>query len=278
MRRLMLVLVLTVVGVHASFHLAGAGVVCNEFDLIAEVSRREVLFRLSTDLPDDTIVMTSVSRLYWQEGKKEAYSGTYYQKRTSVCDLKQLVRVTIDDDRWETELKKKQKMFASLGDPIQVRQISDEVELDLTVPVNQSNAAFGKRNENLEGPFVSKEGLRTIRVEQRFNIPIGKARMAAIAGKIQYNLDPSNLGLNLRYRISKKTPISRERALKDPLKAIAEMQYLPPGSVFRILQKDSSRSAPYYYVQSDVQGDKNYKITGWIYSPALIGQDLEVVE
>ena len=142
----------------------------------------------------------------------------------------------------------------------------------------QSNQAFGKGNKNLEGPFVSTEGLRTIRVEKRFNIPFNKELAEDIVGKKQYSLDPYNLEIDLRYRITKKTPITRELKPKDPLKAIHEMKYLPPGSVILILQKRSSGSMPYYYVRGQLRGATHDDVTGWVYSPALMGQNLEVVE
>ena len=253
-------------------------VVCNQFDVIAEVDGRQVSFRLVTDLPDDTEIMARISRSYWAEGSLETYLGAYSQRKTTVRELKQSVRILVDDTKWKNELIRKQEMLASLGEPLQVKRISEEIELDLTVPINQDNPAFGKRNKNLDGPFVSKEGLRTISVTKRFNIPFGKEKEGTIVGKRQYNLDPYNLEVNLRYRISKKTPISQELKPKDPLKAIAEMQYLPAGSVIRILKKESRRSAPHYYVTAEVRGSTRHKIIGWIYSPALMGQDLNVVE
>lgn len=266
--------------VHLSISFASAKVICNQFDVITEVTGRQVAFRLSTDLPDETTVMSSVSRLYWQEGSSEAYFCSYYSQRTTIRELKQLIIVNIDDMKFKNELKKKQKMFALSGEPFWVTRISDDVELYLTVPINQDNPAFGKGNKNLEGPFVSKEGLRTIRVEKRFNIPFDEENGAEILGERQYNLDPYSLEVNLLYRISKKTPISNEIEPKDPLKAIAEIKYLPPKSVFRILKKKkvSRGLMPYYYVRADVGGDKRHKMTGWIYSPALIAQDLSVVE
>jgi hypothetical protein len=285
MKRMALLLVLAAASTYFSLDIVSAGIVCNEFDVIAEVSGREVIFRLSTDLPNDTTVMVSVSRLYWREGSGEVYVGSYFNRRTSVRELKQPVRVMIDDSRWKNDLKKKQKIFASFGAPFQVRKISDEIELDLTVPANQSNPAFGEGNSNLEGPFVSRKGLRTIRVERKFSfpwfpssIPFGEMGGAELFAKKQYSPDPYDLRVNLLYKISKKTPISREREPKDPLKAIAEKKYLPPGSVFRVLKKQSSGSMPYYYVRADVRGDTRHKVTGWIYSEALMGQDLTVVE
>jgi len=48
--------------------------------------------------------------------------------------------------------------------------------------------------------------------------------------------------------------------------------------VFRILEKQADGSMPYYFVRADVKGDTRQKVTGWIYSPALAGQDLSVAE
>jgi len=69
MKKAALLFVLVSAIFHLSLDVAASGVVCNEFDVTAEISGRELVFRLSTDLPYDTIVMASVSRLYWQEGQ-----------------------------------------------------------------------------------------------------------------------------------------------------------------------------------------------------------------
>lgn len=262
MKKIVLLLVLAAASARFSIHIAAAEVVSNKFDVIAEVSGREIIFRLSTDLPNDTTVMASVSRLYWQEGSGEIYWGTYFDRRTSVRELKQPLRVRIDDTKWKNKLKKKQKMFALFGEPFQVRKIGDEVELNLTVPINQ---------------FVSRKGLRTIRVEKKFSIPFDKTRGVELVGKKLYSLDPYDLDVNLLYRISKNTSISRELEPRNPLN-IVEMECLPPGSIFRVLKKQSSGSMPHYYVRVDVRGDTRHKVIGWIYSPALMGQDLSVVE
>lgn len=259
-------------------HVSSATVICKKFNVKATVSGHEIVFRLSTDLPDDTKVNANVSRLYWEKGSGESYLGSYYDQWTTVNQLKDPIKVVIDETRWKNELEKKQKMLASMGEPFQVRKISDQVELSITVPINQPNPAFGKGNNGLESPFLSKGALRVIRVEKKFSIPLEKARLAAITGKKQHSLDPNNLELNTLYVISKRTPISNELKPKDLLKAIAQMRYLPPGSVIRILLKHSEGSLLYYFVRADLGGDTRHKVTGWIYSPALMGQDLRVIE
>lgn len=259
-------------------HVSSATVVCKKFNVQATVTDQTIVFRLSTDLPGDTRVNASVSRLYWEKGSNESYLGSYYDRWTTVHELKRPIAVIIDETRWENELKKKQKMLASFGEPFQVGKISNQVELSITVPINQPNPAFGKGNNGLESPFVSKGSLRVIRIEKKFSIPFGKAKLAAIIGRKQHSLDPNNLELNTLYVISKRTPISNELKPKDPLKAIAQIRYLPPGSVIRILLKHSEGSLLHYFVRADLRGDTHHKVTGWIYSPALMGQDLRVIE
>ena len=59
---------------------------------------------------------------------------------------------------------------------MQVSKISDDVELNLTVPINQDNPAFGRRNVNLEGTMVTaNEGFRIIREEKMFLVPFRDA-------------------------------------------------------------------------------------------------------
>jgi hypothetical protein len=207
-----------------------------------------------------------------------ACSGSYFSRKTTVFDLKRPIKAVIDETRWKNELEKTQKLFASIGEPFQVSKISDEVEIGLTVPINQKNPVFGKSNKYLEGPFVSTEGLRTIRIEKKFSVPFDREGAGDIVGKRQYSLDPYNLEMNLHYRISKKTPIFQEIKPKDPLKAIAEMKYLPPGSVIRIMKRQLSGSTPYYHVHAKVRGGASHTITGWIDSNALMGQTLSVIE
>jgi hypothetical protein len=278
MKRVALLIVLFLSISHFSPGVAASKVVCNEFNIIAESSGRKITFQLSTDLPNDTTVMVSVSRLYWREDNEDSYFENYFDRRTSAGELGQPITVSIDDMRWKNEIEKKQKLLALIGEPLRIKKICDAIEISMVVPINQSNPAFGKGNINLEGPLVSKEGYRVIRAERKFNLPLSEQIVASIMEKRQYNLEPNNLEVNLLYRISKKTPIPRELKPEDPLKAIAEMRYLPPGSVFRILKKHHEGATTYYYVRADVKGNTGHKITGWIYSEALMGQDLSVVD
>ncbi len=157
---------------------------CNRFNINTVLKGKELQFWLGTDLPDNTIVMVSVSRLYWIKGSSGTYSGSYYGKSIFVQKLQKPVTVIIDDNEWRRQIEKKHKQIEPSGEPLQLSKISDEVELKLIVPINQDNPAFGPRNVNLEGTMVTAEqGFKIIRKEKMFIIPFGKAISARIREK-----------------------------------------------------------------------------------------------
>ncbi len=159
-------------------------VVCRKFDVNTVLKGKEIKFWLNTDLPNDTIVMVSVSRPYWQKGSSATYYGSYYAKRSFVRELNRPVTVIIDDNEWRRQIEKKHKLITSVGESLQVSTVSDKVELNLTVSVDQDNPAFGRRNANLEGTMVKADhGFRIIREEKTFLIPYGIAESAAIRTK-----------------------------------------------------------------------------------------------
>lgn len=256
-----------------------AKVICNKFDLNSDINNNIVKFWLSTDLPDDTNVMTSVCRLYWKKNDKETYILCYYQSKSTVNELKNPVVVEINDSVFKKKLEEKQQFLAKIGEPFEVSKISDEVTIGLTVPINQKNSNFGLRNSNLEGSnVINDNGLNIIKIEKTFKIKMSDSDVKSISNKKQYSLDPYNLNLDIPYRISKRTPISKEFDAKDSIRAIQEMQYLPPGSVIRIFRMEKKGGFPYYYATADIPGNRKQQLKGWISGGALLGQDLQVVD
>ena len=148
---------------------------CDKFNINTVLKGKELEFWLDTDLPDNTMVMVSVSRRYWIKANSGTYSGAYYGKSTFVQDLRRPVRVIIDDNEWRRQIEKKHTQIEPGGEPVQVSKISDEVELKFIVPINQDNPAFGPRNANLEGTMVTAEqGFKIIRKEKIFVVPFGQ--------------------------------------------------------------------------------------------------------
>lgn len=150
-------------------------VFCNKFNVNTVLKGKELEFWLDTDLPDNTIVMVSVSRRYWIKANSGTYSGAYYGKSTFVQDLRRPVRAIIDDNEWRRQIEKKHTQIEPSGEPVQISKISDEVEVKFIVPINQDNPAFGPRNANLEGTMVTAEqGFKIIRKEKMFVVPFGQ--------------------------------------------------------------------------------------------------------
>jgi hypothetical protein len=162
-------------------------VFCSRFTVNTVLKGKKLEFWLDTDLPNDTIVMVSVSRLYWIKGSSGTYSGSYYGKRSYVQELRKPVTVIIDDNEWRRQIETKHKLVEPIGEPLQVSKISDDVELNLTVPINQDNPAFGRRNVNLEGTMVTaNQGFRIIREEKMFLVPFGKTISALSRAKTMW--------------------------------------------------------------------------------------------
>ena len=159
-------------------------VFCRRFDINTLLKGKELKFWLGTDLPNDTIVMVSVSRRYWIKGSSGTYSGSYYGKRSYVQELRRPVTVMLDDTEWKRRIEEKHELIEPTGEPFQVSKISDEVELNFTVPINQDNPAFGRRNVNLEGTMVKiVQGFRIIREEKIFLVPFGEVIPSKIRAK-----------------------------------------------------------------------------------------------
>jgi hypothetical protein len=170
--------------IHKKASSAITKVFCGRFNINSVLKGKELQFWLDTDLPYDTIVMVRVSRPYWIKGSSGTYFGSYYGQSRSVLRLRTPVTVILDDNEWRKQLEKKHELIEPGGEPLQVSKISDEVELSLTVPINQDNPAFGRRNVNLEGTMVTaKQGFKIIREERMFLVPFGKATSATSPAK-----------------------------------------------------------------------------------------------
>jgi len=147
-------------------------VFCTRFNVNAGIAEKKIEFWLDTDLPGDTIVMVNLSRPYWIKGRSGTYFGSYFGIRSTVEELRKPVAVLLDDNEWKRRIEKKHSLKNPAGQPLQLSEISDEIELNVTVPINQDNPAFGQRNLRLEGPMVAADhGFKIIRVQKMFQVP-----------------------------------------------------------------------------------------------------------
>lgn len=109
----------TVFAFIAAFTLAAntaeAQIVCNKFNLVTKVTGSTLELSVDTDLPDNTVVMVSVSRSYLEKGNAATYSVDYFSEKSTVGTWKLLHIVSIDSDKWKSALREKQEKMSRLG-------------------------------------------------------------------------------------------------------------------------------------------------------------------
>jgi hypothetical protein len=136
---------------------------CELFKFEAEKHKSTINIHLNTDLPNDTIVIISVSRGYLKAGVK--YSHDYFNEKSTVAKWKIPQSIPISDKKWNASLSAKQKK--SKNDPKfknTLGAIDSFISVSTIIPTNQKNQRFGKNNEHLIGSCVNaNSAVRTLR-------------------------------------------------------------------------------------------------------------------
>ena len=133
---------------------ADAQVVCNKFKLVTKVTGSTLDLSLDTDLPDNAVVMVSVSRSYMEKGNTSEYSVDYFSEKSTVRKWKSKHRISIDSKKWKSALRKKQEKMSRLGLGFDVASISEKITARMVAPINQPDPRFGKQNSKLTGNAV----------------------------------------------------------------------------------------------------------------------------
>lgn len=145
---------------------------CEKFDILSNFKDKTTTFTLSTDLPEHTTILTSVSRSYW-DGNNEKKAFEYYNKKNSVRDLRKFVTVVIDDEKFRLRMAQMQQLAPSAGTGKKTLQVSENIEINLMVAINQTNNTFGKNNKNLTGPLVEAvNGYKMVRAKKEYASPV----------------------------------------------------------------------------------------------------------
>lgn len=247
---------------------SNAQITCDVFDINYELNSNELLVSLETDLPDNTILMVSISRSYWEKGNASEYSIDYYSERTTVGKWRKDQRISVDNSIWETKLESKQKEMAGVGLGFDVDKISDEIAISMVVPINQSNPKFGDRNANLSGEKVNTSGFRVVRSEEAFDFPLD-----GTVSKESKFASPSSLKIGTVYVLPKKVPLMPEFEPQDPLKALENAKEIDSGNLIEVISTKYKSGTPWYEVKV-----LNSTETGWVNSQALIGKSLQIKE
>ena len=250
---------------------AYAQVVCNKFELVTKVTGSTLDLSVDTDLPDNTVVMVSVSRSYLEKGNTDIYSVDYFSEKSTVGIWKSEHIISLDSEKWKSSLREKQEKMSRLGLGFDVASISEKITVHMVAPINQPDPRFGKRNSKLTGKAVRATGLRVVEDE----IEIGYPLDSAPAGKSSFpNLNPLELEGGQTYIVTKQTPLMSSHSPADPTAALQKMKQIPEDGGFKVLDTFNKKGNPWYRVRAFDQRKKQIG-TGWINSTALFGQQLK---
>lgn len=246
------------------------GIVCDEFNLVTNVTGTTLELSIDTDLPDNAIVMVGVHRTYVEAGNSETYFVDYFSEKATIGKWRSKRDISIDSDFWETALVAKQEKLSRLGMGFDVASISNKITVSMVVPVNQEDPKFGDQNENLSGKAVSTSGLRVVEDEIEILYPLN----APPVGKSSFpNLNPLELDIGQAYVVSRETPLMPSHSPADPLAALGQLKQIPEKGGFRVLEIFKKNNTPWYRVNAFDQSETEIG-GGWISSTALLGQQL----
>ena len=146
-------------------------IICNEFDLKAEIEGSILSFYLKTDLPDDTKVGVIVYRTFYQKNNRKN-SLTYYRKNCRVDELKEAIRISIDRNVWDEKYADFTERMKRNKKDVKVIDISNDITLYMYVGFKQTNKKFGKNNKNLAGSAVEKGKYRIVKHKSAIKYPL----------------------------------------------------------------------------------------------------------
>jgi hypothetical protein len=150
-------------------------IVTDTFEVRYGMNGENLTVSLETDLPDQTLLDVHVSRTYRKKGGTEDLPLDYFGEQSTVGAWRRPHTIRVDNAAWRTELGN----VAAAGEPFEVAGLGRDIELSLTVPINQE-APYREGNENLRGSAVSLSTWgRIVRREIRIPYPIATAAAMA---------------------------------------------------------------------------------------------------
>ena len=249
------------------------GIVCDQFDIASTFEDSSLILSIATDLPDDTVLMISVSRSYFEEGSSTEYSHDYFSEKSTVGKWRSNHLIRLSNAKWKSSLEAHRKKMSRMGLGFNISNIANVIEVRAVVPINQPNPKFGNGNADLIGSRVENKGLRVVKGEVELEYPLGDDTL--VKSRF-HSLDPLSLQKGLTYVLEKKTPLMPTHSPKDPIEAIRNIKYIPVGACIKIMEMHKKDDTLWYQVIV-VNKNKKFLGTGWVSSLALLGQKLEVL-
>ena len=240
-------------------------ITCNKFDINYKLVGSKLSLSLNTDLPNNTDLMISVSRVYWKSGNPAAYDWDYYSSESTVQKWKENHTIIINNSDWISKLKKRQRELISGGIGSAIAKVNDSINVDIVVPYQTK---FGRGNSKLNGNKVAPD--HTIDGEINIYYPLGVNHSKK--NKLANYLD---LKVGHKYLVSEKTPVMPSISPSNPIAAISKIKYLRAGGIFYVLSVKKKEEILWYHVDV-LNNNENVIGRGWINSQALIGQSITI--
>ena len=256
-----------------------ASIVVDRFVIQVEREGHEVEVSLDTDLPDWAEVIVSLSRLYYQVGEEDAYSGTYFEEKARISQWRTPRRIPYDDEAWKAERSAHQTEMSQISSDLayEIDRIDDHLEVRVVLHINQSDSRFGGRgNPRLSGAAVSQSGKwNLIEAERRIPAPLTGPTPPKKSQIVAYD----GLQQGQYYQLLKQTPFSplnSEEVKGLPtdlvLRTLGSIVQLPAGQMIHVISVHRSKTGSIEY-EVEVEG-----VRGWILSTALMNTGVERAE
>ena len=245
-------------------------IVCDKFKLVTKLTDSTLDLSVDTDLPDNTVVMVTVSRSYGIKGDSNDYPVDYFKEKGVLEKWKSIHKIPVDSKKWKSALLARQEKMSRLGVGFDVASISDKITVRVVVPMRQPNPGFGDENANLRGKAVRTKGARV--VDDEVEIIYSLDSLPTVTSPP--SLNPLELKIDQSYIVSKQTPLMPSHSPEDPIAAIQQMKQIPKGGGFNVLEMVKKKNNPWYKVTAFDQNNTQIG-TGWVNSTALFGQELK---
>lgn len=126
---------------------------CDKFIISADLHEKDLHIKIISDLPSNTIINVDVSRQFWEVGSSKNYAISYYSEYAAIAKWKIGEVIYLNDKAWLNDLQNKKEVSGDIGESIRVSEISDSIEVQVYLPLQENN--FGIKNKNLIGKEVS---------------------------------------------------------------------------------------------------------------------------
>jgi hypothetical protein len=144
---------------------------------VVKVDARRLKINARTNFPDRANLFVNVIRIYYQQGKQEAYSGEIFSKDMPVTSGKIELLVNIDDLVWYNKFQQRKKQFGGLGIVSDIERIAQQVEVRVMFSPRRDQSQevlniVGRNGEYIKGAGAKRLGdLTTYDVSRSVAIP-----------------------------------------------------------------------------------------------------------